>query len=100
MEKVNHPVHYNISGRKECIEEMFEKYGMEITAIFCFTNAYKYLYRAGIKEGETQEDDISKAKWYYRWIMNKGFHIFEVHLFETMQLYQYVKKELERYGEE
>ena len=48
-EMVSHPSHYNKAGRKECIVEMEEKYGGEITAIFCLTNAYKYLYRAGEK---------------------------------------------------
>ena len=62
---VDHPSHYNIPGRKECIEEMKEKYGAEITIIFCLTNAYKYLYRAGLKEGNPLEQDINKAKKYY-----------------------------------
>lgn len=64
MEKVNHPDHYNIPGKKECIEQMREDYGEYITAVFCLTSAYKYLYRAGTKPGETRDEDISKAKWY------------------------------------
>lgn len=65
MEKVNHPNHYNIKGKKECIEQMREDYGDTITSIFCLTNAYKYLYRAGEKFGESARDDIAKAEWYY-----------------------------------
>ena len=64
-EMVNHPSHYNIPGRKECIVEIEEKYGAEVTAIFCLTNAYKYLYRAGNKDGNTKEQDISKARFYF-----------------------------------
>lgn len=26
---VNHPTHYNIPGRKECIEEMIDRFGVE-----------------------------------------------------------------------
>lgn len=64
-EMVSHPSHYNKAGRKECIVEMEEKYGPEVTAIFCLTNAYKYLYRAGNKADNPMEQDKSKAKWYY-----------------------------------
>ena len=31
-EQVNHPEHYNISGRKECIEEMIEIWGPQAVA--------------------------------------------------------------------
>ena len=65
MELVSHPNHYNLPGRKECIVEMDEKYGAEATTIFCLTNAYKYLYRAGNKDGNTKEQDISKAIFYF-----------------------------------
>ena len=96
-EKVSHPDHYNVPGKKECIEQMYEDYGMEITAIFCLTNAYKYLYRAGFKSGESESDDIAKARWYYDWIMNKGFHVFSVYLSETIELQRYVENELKKY---
>lgn len=64
-EMVSHPSHYNQNGRKECIVEMEEKYGPEVTAIFCLTNACKYLYRAGNKADNPMEQDKNKAKWYY-----------------------------------
>ena len=54
-EKVNHPAHYNLPGKKECIKQMEEDYGEYITMIFCLTSAYKYLYRAGEKPGESEE---------------------------------------------
>ena len=64
-EMVSHPSHYNKAGRKECIVEMEEKYGPEITAIFCLTNAYKYLYRDGSKIDNPMAQDREKAKWYF-----------------------------------
>lgn len=64
-EQVNHPSHYAKVGRKECIVEMEEKYGAEATAIFCLTNAYKYLYRAGDKADNPMEQDRNKAQWYF-----------------------------------
>jgi hypothetical protein len=64
-EQVNHPSHYAKAGRKECIVEMEEKYGAEYTAIFCLTNAYKYLYRAGDKADNPMEQDKNKSRWYF-----------------------------------
>lgn len=64
---VNHPVHYSKPGRKECIVEMRESYGSYITAIFCLTNAYKYLYRAGEKANNPEKQDLDKAKWYFNY---------------------------------
>lgn len=64
-EQVNHPSHYAKAGRKECIVEMEEKYGAEYTVIFCLTNAYKYLYRAGDKADNPMEQDRNKAQWYF-----------------------------------
>ena len=64
---VDHPTHYSKPGRKECIVEMCELYGVHITAIFCLTNAYKYLYRAGEKAGNPEQQDINKATWYYNY---------------------------------
>ena len=63
MENVNHPAHYNQPGRKECIEEMIEKFGIEPVRIFCLLNAYKYDYRHRFKGGK---EDIAKAEWYMK----------------------------------
>lgn len=57
-DKVNHPKHYNShpSG-VECItivEHMPFNVG----------NAIKYLWRAGLKDGEADLTDYEKAKWY------------------------------------
>jgi hypothetical protein len=65
MEQVNHPRHYQVNGRKECIVEMEERYGVSETITFCLMNAYKYLYRAGNKDNNSYEQDINKARWYF-----------------------------------
>lgn len=62
-EKVIHPGHYNIPGRKECIEEMIEKFGYEKTENFCELNLYKYQYRHEFKNGQ---EDLDKAANYTR----------------------------------
>ncbi len=70
-EQVNHPNHYNIPGRKECIDEFVENYGMEYTIIWSIITADKYLYRAGIKEGNSISQDLAKAEWYLNWAEDK-----------------------------
>ena len=60
-EMINHPSHYNVPGRKECIEEMIDIFGVDEVRIFCKLNMYKYLYRHGMKNGE---EDLKKAEWY------------------------------------
>lgn len=62
LSDVNHPSHYNLPGRKECIVEMLETFGVQKTKAFCELNAYKYRYRAGWK-GDA-EKDFAKADWY------------------------------------
>ena len=58
---VEHPDHYNIPGRKECIDEMLELFGVEKVKAFCELNSYKYRYRHEMKNGE---EDLKKAEWY------------------------------------
>lgn len=60
-ETVNHPQHYNITGRKECIEEMIDIYGIDAVITFCMLNSYKYRYRHELKNGA---EDLQKAEWY------------------------------------
>lgn len=59
---VNHPSHYNLLDRKECIDEMIDIYGLKDVAKWCEITAYKYKYRAGHK-GSVVED-MGKAAWY------------------------------------
>lgn len=63
-EMVNHPAHYNVPGRKECIDEMVDIRGHEQTAVWCEMTAYKYEYRAGVKEGNSADQDMAKRRWY------------------------------------
>lgn len=63
-ELVKHPEHYNQDGRKECWDEMIEKFGPEATAIFDVMSAYKYQYRAGTKDGNPEEQDKAKIENY------------------------------------
>lgn len=67
-EMVNHPSHYNLEGRKECIVELEEKFGVKNVMIWCYMTAEKYLYRAGSKEGSSEEEDIAKAIWYVEYV--------------------------------
>ena len=61
MSNIEHPKHYNKEGRKECIEEMLELFGIEEVKSFCKLNVYKYKYRHDLKNGQ---EDLKKAEWY------------------------------------
>ena len=61
-EMVNHPSHYNLPDRKECIDEMIDIYGLKDVEKWCEITAYKYKYRAGHKGSAVE--DMSKASWY------------------------------------
>lgn len=58
--KEDHPSHYNShpSG-VECID---------VTEHMTFNlgNAVKYIWRHGLKSGETADEDLAKAEWYIR----------------------------------
>ena len=58
-EMVNHPAHYQ--GANECIDVMVGMFGTQAVIDFCRCNAYKYRFRADMKNGE---EDIKKAEWY------------------------------------
>lgn len=62
-DNVNHPKHYN-TGKHECIENMRVLFGDEAVAGFCRCNAYKYRYRAGLKDNADMNEDLQKAEWY------------------------------------
>lgn len=98
VEQVNHPSHYSKAGRKECIVEMEEKYGPEVTAVFCLTNAYKYLYRAGNKADNPMEQDRNKAKFYFDYtnklIAKYGLIFFNGFRIEDTDLYLDIKEML------
>lgn len=94
MDQINHPSHYQKEGRKECIVEMQERFGAYVTAIFCLTNAYKYLYRAGLKDNNSFDQDIQKARWYHNYAVNiKGVKFDN----NEIKLLRYIRKELSQY---
>ena len=55
------PSYYNDS-EISCIDAMVSAFGREATAHFCKVNAFKYIWRLGNKDNESQE--IGKIKWY------------------------------------
>lgn len=61
-EMINHPSHYNKQGKKECIVEMEELFGIDACVIFAIANAYKYNYRCG--EKDIVEQELGKLTWY------------------------------------
>jgi len=67
-EQVNHPDHYKQEGRDECIVEMEKNRGPLYVAYFCYGSAEKYLYRAGTKDNNPTEQDVSKARWYFNYV--------------------------------
>lgn len=63
---VEHPDHYNAEGKKECWDEMIDIFGPEAVIIFDCLSAYKYRYRAGLKEGNPEEQDLDKIREYLK----------------------------------
>ncbi len=68
--KVNdsNPSHYRGSNY-ECIDLMRAMFGDEAVKGFCKCNSFKYRFRAGKKDGESAEKDLSKAQWYENYLM-------------------------------
>lgn len=62
VEKVDHPSHYGGKGNPYEAILIIEDAGHG--AGFCIGNALKYLLRAGKKSGESELDDLKKARWY------------------------------------
>ena len=62
--EVEHPSHYQTDGGLECIEVMREVFGEDAVRTFARLNAFKYLWRAGKKDGQSTEKDLAKAAYY------------------------------------
>ena len=60
FDNVNKPKHY-ANGEYECIDVMLDVFGVEAVKSFCLCNAFKYIWRAGNKNGV---EDTKKASWY------------------------------------
>ena len=65
---VSHPSHYT-SGSIECIDAMEAAFGRREVIIFSKLNAFKYIWRAELKNNELQ--DLEKAGWY----LNKAIEL-------------------------
>lgn len=61
--EVNNPDHYT-QGGIECIDAMESTFGKGPVYWFSRCNAFKYLWRAGLKDNELQ--DLQKAEWYLK----------------------------------
>ena len=59
--KIDSPSHYRHRSGFDAIV-WIDRYKMD----FSTGNCFKYLFRRGMKAGETSEDDEGKAKWYFR----------------------------------
>ena len=78
--------YYTKKNHKECIIEMRDLYGDYAVYCFCRCNAYKYLYRAGLKEGNPAKQDYEKASWYINYCNElKSIHKFNP-LFRKVRL--------------
>ena len=56
---IDHPLHYGGDKPFEVIK-VLEAWNLD----FHLGNVVKYIYRAGIKDVETEIEDLEKAKWY------------------------------------
>lgn len=56
--------YYTKERHKECIVEMREQFGDFAVYCFCVCNAYKYMYRAGLKDNNPALQEYIKIKWY------------------------------------
>lgn len=74
MEKVNHPSHYNTTG-KETIEIMKEISTHEEFVGFLKNNVVKYVHRYRNKNGK---EDLDKAIWYLRYLRDYEYPQSEV----------------------
>lgn len=93
---VNHPKHYNRPGKKECIDEMVDIYGLKETCLWSLVTAYKYSYRAGEKRGNSKEQDHKKIRWYLKWFRD---HVKNLKDYEKMFIVSYYYKTLVKISE-
>lgn len=66
---VYHPNHYNIPGKKECWDEMIDRFGVDFVKTFCKANYFKYHFRSERKNGF---EDILKAENYKNKFLELG----------------------------
>lgn len=60
METVNHPVHYGGGNNPYEVIKVIEAWNLD----FHLGNTLKYIARAGVKNADTELEDLKKALWY------------------------------------
>ena len=96
--KVHHPTYYNREGKLECWDELEKIFGKEIAFGFLIGSAYKYYYRAGLKEGNPEEQDLAKINEYLKKAREEKLTMFEEDMILIME--QILEKEGIEYGRE
>lgn len=56
------PNHYGVGKEHECIDVMFQQFGVDDVRSFCALNAFKYLFR--LKQKGDPVENARKAQWY------------------------------------
>ena len=59
-EQVDHPPHYGGAANTYEAIKVIEAWELD----FCLGNTVKYISRAGKKDGNSEMQDLEKAKWY------------------------------------
>lgn len=86
-ELVNHPSHYS-NGKIECIDAMIAAKGIFKTIVFCETNAFKYNWRQGKKDKDSQE--VAKQLWYLNYEQYLMHDLYENE--EAVKIYEQIKE--------
>lgn len=60
METVNHPSHYGGADNPYEVIKIIEALNLD----FHLGNTFKYIARAGVKNADTELEDLKKALWY------------------------------------
>ena len=61
---VNSPSHYKSDNGIECIDAMVGAFGRDAVNTYCKIASFKYLWRAGKKDGNAEDQDMAKMHWY------------------------------------
>lgn len=100
---VSHPQHYNKEGHSECWDEMKNLFGVKAVIIFDLLSAYKYYYRAGLKDGNSSEQENAKIEVYMNHakdLIMKMVANGDRYMMEYAEHYSKMQKLLDERGEE
>ena len=68
---INSPKHYKDGDGVECIDAMIAAFGREAVNTYCQIVSFKYLWRAGKKDGNDKQQDLAKCAWYTNFAIGK-----------------------------